>query len=176
MKSIRARLPSPAMVVAVIALFSSLGGVSYGLAKGSINGREVRNKSLTGKDVRSNSLGGRVVKESDLGQVPTSAVSSQTDGLTHYAAVSDQGVPIAARGVLNSFATSPDGDYRVTFDKLINTCAYYATIVSEGPVNNANRGQIGVGLSAADARALQIQTTNAQGQPAKRAFHVAVLC
>jgi hypothetical protein len=176
MKSIRARLPSPAMVVAVIALFSSLGGVSYGLAKGSINGREVRNKSLTGKDMRTDSVGGRVVKESDLGQVPSSALANQTIGVTHFAAVNNEGVPIAARGVLNSFATSGDGDYRVTFDKTINTCAYMATIVSAGPVAGALRGQIGVGLSNADPRALQVQTTNAQGQPAQRPFHVAVLC
>ena len=42
MRGMRARLPSPAMVVALVALFSSLGGVSYGLAKGAINGREVK--------------------------------------------------------------------------------------------------------------------------------------
>ncbi len=173
MRGARKRLPSPAMVVALIALFSSLGGVSYGLAKGAINGREVKNKSLTGKDLRTDSVGGRVVKESDLGSVPVSGV---TAGATHLAAVSDQGVPLARRGVLTSFKTSEDGDYQVVFDKPIVNCAFMATVADSAPVAGAVRGQGGVGLAASDQRAVQVQTTNAQGQPAKRPFHVAIFC
>jgi hypothetical protein len=167
------RLPSPAMVIALIALFSSLGGVSYGLAKGAINGREVKNRSLTGKDLRSGSVGSRVVKESSLGTVGSAAVAA---GTTHFAAVTDQGVPLARRGVLTTFKTTEDGDYQVVFDKDIRNCAYTATIVSTAPVTSALRGQIGVGVAASDVRALQVQTTNAAGAPAKRPFHVAVFC
>jgi hypothetical protein len=50
------RRPSPALVIACIALFLSLGGVSYGLATGSIDSREVRNNSITTRDVRNNTL------------------------------------------------------------------------------------------------------------------------
>jgi hypothetical protein len=169
----RARLPSPAMVVAIIALFSSLGGVSYGLAKGAVNGREVKNKSLTGKDLRTDSVGGRVVKESSLGPVPSAGVAA---GATHFAAVTDQGVPLARRGVLTTFKTSEDGDYQVVFDKPIVSCAFMATVADSSPVSGATRGQIGVGLAASDQRAVQVQTTNAAGAPAKRPFHVAVFC
>lgn len=176
MRGIRRRLPSPAMVVALIALFSSLGGVSYGLATGAINGREVKNRSLTGKDLRRDSVGGSVVKESALGTVPAASVSSQTSGATHFAAVSSEGIPLQNRGVLSTFKIGDDGDYQIVFNKLITSCAYTATIASEGPVTNALRGQIGVGLAASDHRALVVQTTNAQGQPAKRPFHVAVFC
>ena len=176
MRGIQKRLPSPAMVVALLALFSSLGGVSYGLAKGAINGREVKNRSLTGKDIRSGSLGGRVVKESSLGTVPSAGVAFQAAGATHFAAVSSEGVPLQHRGVLSTFKVGEDGDYQVVFDKLITNCAYTATIASETGVSNALRGQIGVGLAAADNRALVVQTTNAAGQPAKRPFHVAVFC
>ena len=92
MRDIRKRLPSPAMVVALIALFSSLGGVSYGLAKGAINGREVKNQSLTGKDLRRRTRSaGSVVKESSLGTVPSAAVAGQAAGATHFAAVIDRG-------------------------------------------------------------------------------------
>ena len=99
MRLIRGRMPSPAMVIALIALFSSLGGVSYGLAKGAINGREVKNRSLTGKDLKKDSVGGTVVKESDLGVVPGAAFASQAGGVTHFAAVTAEGVPLARRGV-----------------------------------------------------------------------------
>jgi hypothetical protein len=50
------RLPSPALVIACVALFVSLGGVSYGLAKGSIDSRELKNNTIRSKDVRNNTL------------------------------------------------------------------------------------------------------------------------
>ena len=54
-------LPSPAMLVALIALFLSMGGVSYGLATGVIDGREIRNNTITYKDVKSDKLGGKSI-------------------------------------------------------------------------------------------------------------------
>ncbi|HYP48866.1 MAG TPA: hypothetical protein VEQ61_09550, partial [Thermoleophilaceae bacterium] len=90
MPSLSSRRPSPALVIACLALFVSLGGVSYGVATGSIDGREikdgavssadVRNNSLRGVDVRNgslkggdlarDSLGGAAIAESKLGRVP----------------------------------------------------------------------------------------------------------
>lgn len=61
--------PSPAMVVALVALFVSLGGVSYGVATGSIDSREVKNGSLRGKDLKRNTLTGTRIKESSLRRV-----------------------------------------------------------------------------------------------------------
>jgi hypothetical protein len=177
MKKPRLRLPSPAMVVAAVALFSSLGGVSYGLATGSVNGREVKNRSLTGKDVKRNSIGGAAVKERSLGAVPQAGFASQAAGVTHFARISAGGNIGLSRGALSAVPSAPGpGDYRVVFNRDISTCAYFATITTDAPVANALRGQIAVGLSNADARALQVQTTNAEGAPANRPFHVAVLC
>ena len=56
MKSSLSRLPSPALVIACVALFVSLGGVSYGLATGSIDSREIKNNTIRSKDVRNNTL------------------------------------------------------------------------------------------------------------------------
>jgi hypothetical protein len=55
-KPSQSRLPSPALVIACVALFVSLGGVSYGLAKGSIDSREIKNNTIRSKDVRNNTL------------------------------------------------------------------------------------------------------------------------
>jgi hypothetical protein len=55
-KSSLSRLPSPALVIACVALFVSLGGVSYGLATGSIDSREIKNNTVRSKDVRNNTL------------------------------------------------------------------------------------------------------------------------
>jgi hypothetical protein len=108
-KSILRRRPSPALVIACIALFVSLSGVSYGVATGFIDSREIRNNSVTGTDVRNNTLRtfdirnnevrgfdirnstiqgrdvafntltGADIAESSLGQVP-SAVQADTAG------------------------------------------------------------------------------------------------
>jgi hypothetical protein len=89
------RRPSPALIISCVALFLSLGGVSYGLATGSIGTREikdgtirsadVRNDELRGRDIRDGAvgwrdvapdgLGGGRINESALGQVPSAAVA-----------------------------------------------------------------------------------------------------
>jgi hypothetical protein len=72
--------PSPALVIACIALLLALGGVSYGLATGAIDSREIKNNTirsrdvrigaLRGRDIRRGTIAGREVRESRLGTVP----------------------------------------------------------------------------------------------------------
>lgn len=64
------RKPNPATVIAFLALFVALSGVSVADVARSITGADVRDGSLTGRDFKRNSIGGRVVKESALGKVP----------------------------------------------------------------------------------------------------------
>lgn len=63
----RLRRPSPALVIACIALFVSLGGVGYAAATGSIDSREIRNNTIRSKDVRNNGLSGRDIANASLG-------------------------------------------------------------------------------------------------------------
>ena len=58
---------SPATVLAGTALFVSLGGVSYGVATGSINSREIENGTVQSRDVRDGGLQGRDVANGSLG-------------------------------------------------------------------------------------------------------------
>jgi hypothetical protein len=77
------RRPSPSFVISCIALFVALGGVSYGVATGSINSREIKNNTIRSRDVRNGGLlgkdlkratvGSREVRESRLGTVPRAA-------------------------------------------------------------------------------------------------------
>lgn len=57
---------SPSMAVALVALFVALGGVSYAVAEGSIDSREIKNDSVQSSDVRDGSLQGRDVTNSTL--------------------------------------------------------------------------------------------------------------
>jgi len=55
-KSILSRRPSPALVISCLALFVSLGGVSYGVATGFIDSREIKNNEVRSSDIRNNSI------------------------------------------------------------------------------------------------------------------------
>ena len=75
-KRIRFSRPSPALAIACIALFVAMGGVSYGVATGSIDSREIKNGSirnpdfkdgtLRGNEAKPNGFGGKAIKESTL--------------------------------------------------------------------------------------------------------------
>lgn len=56
MKRIFSSRPSPALVIACIALFASMGGVSYAVATGSIDSREIKDNTLRAQDIRANSI------------------------------------------------------------------------------------------------------------------------
>ena len=58
--------PSPALVLACLALFVALGGVSYGVATGSIDSREIRDNTIRSKDVRNNSVYTRDIRNNDV--------------------------------------------------------------------------------------------------------------
>ena len=104
--------PSPALVIACLALFVSLGGVSYGVATGFIDSREIqnntvrskdirngtlrtedirnnevrgfdiRNSSIQGRDVAFNTLTGVDIEESSLGKVPAAASADSAAALS----------------------------------------------------------------------------------------------
>jgi hypothetical protein len=65
-KSILRRRPSPALVIAIIALFVSLGGVSYGFATGSIDNREIKNNDVRTRDLRNNDVRTRDLRNNDI--------------------------------------------------------------------------------------------------------------
>jgi hypothetical protein len=50
------RRPSPALVISMIALFVSLSGVSYGVATGFIDSREIKNNEVRTRDLRNNDI------------------------------------------------------------------------------------------------------------------------
>lgn len=55
-RAFRSCRPSPAMLVAVMALFVALGGTSYAVATGSIDSRELKNNTIRSKDIRTNAV------------------------------------------------------------------------------------------------------------------------
>ena len=68
-RKLRRLVPSPAMVVALTALFLALGGSAYALV---ITGKTIRNNTVTGKDIRNGTL-----KAKDVGRTPWAAARSR---------------------------------------------------------------------------------------------------
>jgi hypothetical protein len=66
MRRIKHYRPSPATVLASIALFVSLGGVSYGVATGSIDSREIKNNTVRSKDIRNNQVASRDIRNNSV--------------------------------------------------------------------------------------------------------------
>ncbi len=68
------RRPSPALVIAAIALFAALSGTAYALTitganvkNGSLTGDDIRNRSLTQSDLRGRSLKGTLMLKDSVG-------------------------------------------------------------------------------------------------------------
>ena len=159
------------MGVALIALFLSLGGVSYGLATGVISGREIRNNTITFKDVRKDKLGGGSIKESTLETVPSAGVAH---GSVRFAVVGAGGQLVRGRNA--SAARTGDGRYQVLFETNVRACAYHATVGGPTAAAPPANGQITVSSLGSNVNGVDIQTTGANGNNANRPFHLVVLC
>lgn len=83
-RSIRTHL-NPASLIAMVALFAALGGVSYAAAtidgkdivNGTVTGKKLKSGTITGSKVKADSIGGPKIKESTLGQVPSAVNALQ---------------------------------------------------------------------------------------------------
>jgi hypothetical protein len=186
----RRLLPSPAMVVACVALIMSLGGSAYALVvtgkqirnnsvttkdmrNNSLVSRDVRNRSLTGNDVRRDKLGGASIKEATLGPVPTALTAN---GSTRFAVVSGPGQLARGRDV-TSVARTGDGRYQVIFSADIRGCGYFATVGDPAGGAPPQNSHITVSSLGTNANGVAVRTENGQnGNEADRPFHLIVMC
>ena len=82
------RLPSPAMVVACLALLIALGGTSYAAIKlpaNSVGTKQLKTNAVTSPKVKNNSIAGADVLESSLGQVPSAATAANATNAANAA-------------------------------------------------------------------------------------------
>ena len=173
-------LPSPAMVVAVIALVMSLSGGAYALVitgksikNGSITNKDVRNRTLTGNDMRKDSVGGGAIDEATLGPVPSAFLAA---GASRFAVVNAGGQAVRGRDVSSAARTS-EGRYQVIFSGDVRNCAYYATVGDESASAPPQNGQISVSSLASNVNGVAVRTENgSNGTELDRPFHLLVMC
>ena len=188
---IRRRLPSPAMIVACVALFAALGGTSYALATGSITTREIQNGTirnedfkdgtLRGQEFKRDSLGGGAIKESALDGTRLPEVASaararladQATGLTLRTVVAADGAKSNDRGVVST-AKLGTGRYQVIFDRDVRACVAAGTLVESAAAPFT--GEIAIAPLRDNANGISIATAGSDGRAADRAFHLLVSC
>jgi hypothetical protein len=195
-------LPSPAMVVALAALFVALGGSAYALTitggqikNGSITGVDIKNRSLRGTKFELNSIGGNAIKPSALEansfsgrilqnnsvtgtQINESTLGpvAQATGAQLQAVVNAAGQLVSGRGVAaNGLAHSSNGVYQVTFDRAVGACAFSATLADSTGATPPS-GLIGAATTSANPNAVVINTSTPGGTLADLPFHLILSC
>ncbi len=178
-RHLRRLVPSPAMVVALTALFLALGGSAYALVitgktirNNTVSSVDIRNGTLRSKDVKKDSLGGVAIKEATLGPVPSAGIAY---GDARFAVVSGAGAVVRQRSV-SSAARTTTGRYQVIFTSDVRNCAYYATVgdTSASPLQTG--AQITTASLAANVNGVAVRTYGSNGVAGDRPFHLLVSC
>ena len=179
MTRFRRFIPSPAMAVALLALFMAMGGSAYALV---ITSGSIKNNTIRSVDVRNRASSARTsarvgsagppIKESTLGTVPGAFVAH---GSARYAVVNAGGQGVRGRGT-TSVARTAEGRYQVIFDADVRGCGYYATIGGPTAAAPPDNGQITVSGLGSNVNGVDIRTTGANGNDANKPFHLVVLC
>ena len=83
--------PSPAMVVAVIALVAAMSGTGWALVRNSVGTKQLKNRAVTAAKIRKNAIGSAHVKNGSLlrqdfaaGVLPDPVVVTPTTELTDF--------------------------------------------------------------------------------------------
>lgn len=160
MKAIPKILPSPAMIVACVALVVALGGASYAagvlpknsvgsaqlqknavsrakLRKNAVTGAEVKDRTLTVADFKANQLpAGPQGPRGDSGSQGPAGVQGEP-ATKLFAAIAVNGSLVHGSGVTASTRTS-EGNYTVTFNRSLAGCVATATYYNEDPFGGYN--------------------------------------
>jgi len=182
MTRIRRLMPSPAMAVALLALFMAMGGSAYALVvtsgsikNNTIRSEDVHNGGLLGKDFRKNGVGGGAIKESSLGAVPAALLAH---GSARFTVVNAGGQAVRGRGT-TSVSRTGQGRYQAIFDANIRNCAYYATVGGPSAAAPPIDGIVSVSALGSNVNGVDVRTENVGQNGASQAdkpFHLVVFC
>jgi hypothetical protein len=177
--------PSPALVVSLIALFVSLGGMSYAAAT-KIGTRGIKNGAVTSKKLHKNAVTAKKIRK---GAVTGSKLANRSIGYTkvdgslmsiYTAGAPMAGINVAANGTVrrffNHFGGAPTvshpqaGVYQIAFPGLGGLVTSRSSISQATLISGL--GEIRV--SSAGKNPI-VRTANSTGNPANRAFNFTVI-
>ena len=176
MSKLKNRRPSPAMVVAVIALFVALAGTAY--AAQTINGGAIMKQTIGGGKLKQKTLTGFQINTNKLGIVPTARTANRA-AHTYWAVVNNPGKPgnatLARASDAGIAATEGGGAVTVTFPVSVTGCADVAGRNNAG-TSVPNPGYAQTNASAANPNAIEVRTRDGKGDNEDADFHLIVVC
>jgi hypothetical protein len=192
-RALRAVRPSPATVVASIALLVALAGTGYAatsLPKNSVGNAQLQANAVTSSKVKDHTLlkvdfAANQLQRGAAGtpgppgppgnagtRGATGPVGPSSSGL--WAVVNPVGTLARGSGVL-SVSHTATGTYRVQFNRNITTCAWLATIGSATSVTSFGFIETELSTGTTDTVHVEIRDPNTV-TPVDRGFHLGVLC
>jgi hypothetical protein len=175
MNRIKSLIPSPAIVIAMIALFAALAGTSYAaLARNSVTSIQVKDRSLLAKDFKSGQLPrGAVGPPGPTGPAGPAGPTGPAGAAKAYARVlagGDVDDP-RARGITDASVSKPAvGVYCIDVEG--------GAINVSGTIDSvANGGQFTAGVllnTCPSGKEVEVKTYNSAGAPADLPFYLLV--
>jgi hypothetical protein len=130
-KSLLRRRPTPALVIALLALFISLSGVSYGVATGFIDSREIKNNEIRSLDIRDNQVRSRDIRNNEVRGIDIRNSTIQSRDLAINAVrgedVKEDTLAKVPSALLADSATAADAVGGVTMRKIAYSAEHTAT-------------------------------------------------
>lgn len=190
MSSLHRFRPSPAMVVAGLALLVALGGTGIAavtsVPRSSVGTPQLKNNAVTTAKVRNRSL---LAVDFAPGQIPAGPAGPQgaagpagpagpqgpAGTVTRLSAVINPSGSIARSQGTTSAGRVATGAYEVIFNQDVSACNYQATLGNPGS-GTAAPGSITVSPRAGNVNGVFVATYDSTDSFADRSFYLAVVC
>lgn len=173
MSTLKQRRPSPAMVVAVIALIVALAGTAY--AAQTINGGAIRKQTIGGGKLKKKTLTGFQINTNKLGVVPAAKRAAHT----YWAVVSNPASPgnaaLARASDPGITAAEGGGAVSVVFPVNVSGCANVSSRNNAG-TTVPNAGYAQTNTAAANPNAIEVHTRDKGGANEDADFQLIVVC
>jgi hypothetical protein len=173
MSTLKNRRPSPAMVVAVIALVTALAGTAY--AAQTINGGAIKKQTIGGGKLKQKTLTGFQINTNKLGVVPAAERATHT----YWAVVNNPGSPgnatLARASDAGITAAEGGGSVAVVFPVNVSGCANVAAR-NNASTTVPSSGYAQTNTAAANPNALEVHTRDKAGGNEDADFHLIVVC
>jgi hypothetical protein len=173
MSKLLKRRPSPAMVVAVIALIAALAGTAYAAQK--INGNLIEKQTIGAGKLKKKTLTGFQINVNKLGTVPFAKVSTHTFWAVVNNPASPGNAALARSSGPNITATEGGGAVTVTFPFNVTGCVDVAARNNAG-TTVPQAGYAQTNTSAANPNAIEVRTKDKAGNNEDADFHLIVIC
>ncbi len=173
MSTLKHRRPSPAMVVAVIALVVALAGTAY--AAQTINGGAIKKQTIGAGKLKHKTLTGYQINLNKLGAVPLAKRAAHT----YWAVVNNPASPgnavLARASDQGISATEGGGAVTVTLPVNVSGCADVAGRDNAG-TTVPTAGYAQTNTSPANPNAIEVHTRDKAGANEDADFHLIVVC